>query len=371
MFRFALLATLAIAAPGQDAGTGPSRPSRQAGSRTGPAAPGSVAPAASLGAPRIGLIDFYGLQKVQEGKIRQALGAREGDFLPRSKGDAEEKIDAVSGVIESHLEAVCCDSGKMILYVGIEERGAAHFDIRDVPEGGDGSDARLPDEILSTYRRFQETLASAVRRGSTAEDLTQGHSRMADPSARAVQDMFPALVMSHLAELRAVLRHSDDDDQRAAAAYVIGYAPYKKDIVDDLQYALKDPEPEVRANAARNLTALAVRARVHPTDGIKIEPTWFIEMLNSLSWSDRNHALSALQILTDTRDASTLDQLRERSLQSLIEMARWKTLAHALPAFVLVGRVAGYSEDQIQAAWSKGEREKVIAAALAGAKKAK
>jgi len=294
------------------------------------------------------------------------LGVREGDFLPGSKGDAEEKIDRVSGVVESHLEAVCCDSGKMILYVGVEERGAAHFDIRDVPEGGD---ARLPDEILSTYRRFQETLAAAVRRGSTAEDLTQGQSRMADPSARAVQDMLPALVTDHLAQVRSVLRSSDDDDQRAAAAYVIGYAPNKKDIIDDLQYALKDPEPEVRGNAARNLTALAVRARLNPKEGIKIEPTWFIEMLNSLSWSDRNRALSALQILTDARDASALDQLRERSLQSLIEMARWKTLAHALPAFVLVGRVAGLSEEQIQAAWSKGEREKVIAAAVAAAKR--
>jgi len=331
-----------------------------------PAQETATRPASFLGAPRIGVIDFYGLQKVPEARIRQALGVREGDFLPGSKGDAEEKIDRVSGVVESHLEAVCCDSGKMILYVGVEERGAAHFDIRDVPEGGD---ARLPDEILSTYRRFQETLAAAVRRGSTAEDLTQGQSRMADPSARAVQDMLPALVTDHLAQVRSVLRSSDDDDQRAAAAYVIGYAPNKKDIIDDLQYALKDPEPEVRGNAARNLTALAVRARLNPKEGIKIEPTWFIEMLNSLSWSDRNRALSALQILTDARDASALDQLRERSLQSLIEMARWKTLAHALPAFVLVGRVAGLSEEQIQAAWSKGEREKVIAAAVAAAKR--
>jgi hypothetical protein len=322
-------------------------------------------------APRIGVIDFYGLQKVPEAKIRQALGAKEGGFLPRSKGDAEENIDKVSGVVESHLEAVCCDGRKFILYVGIEERGAVHFDIRDMPEGGDGSDTKLPDEIVSAYRRFLETRAEAIRRGSTAEDLTQGHSRMADANARAVQDMFPALVTDHLAEVRAVLRHSDDDDQRAAAAYVIGYAPEKKDIVNDLQYALKDPDADVRSNAAANLTALAVWARLNPGEGVKIEPTWFIEMLNSLSWSDRNHAMSALQILTDTRDPSALEQLRERSLQSLVEMARWKTLAHALPAFVLIGRIAGLSEQQIQDAWSRGDREKAITAALAVAKKSK
>ncbi len=44
-------------------------------------------------------------------------------------------------------------------------------------------------------------------------------------------------------------------------------------------------------------------------------------------------------------------------------MARWKTLAHALPAFVLTGRVAGISEQQIQDAWTRGDRESVISAA--------
>jgi hypothetical protein len=46
-------------------------------------------------------------------------------------------------------------------------------------------------------------------------------------------------------------------------------------------------------------------------------------------------------------------------------MSRWKALAHALPAFVLLARVAGLSEQQIQDAWTRGDREKVIAAAAA------
>jgi HEAT repeats len=323
--------------------------------------------------PRIGVIDFYGLRKVPEAKIREALGAREGDFLPRSKGDAEDNIDRVPGVIDSHLEAVCCDAGKAILYVGIEERGAVRFEIRDPPpdvpkEDGGGNGPQIPPDVLSTYRRFQETRSEAIRLAlssgrDTAEDLTQGHSRMADPNARAVQDMFPALVKDHLNELRAVLRQSPDDDQRAIAAYVIGYAPQKKQIVDDLQYALRDSDPDVRANACRALVAIAVFARLNPGEGIRIEPTWFIEMLNSLSWSDRNRALAALQILTDMREPAVLDQLRERALEPLVEMARWKTLAHALPAFILVGRVAGFTDEQIQDAWSRGDREKIIAAA--------
>ena len=312
-------------------------------------------------APRVGVLDFYGLRKVPEAKVRQALGVKEGDPLPPSKGDAEERIDSVPGVVESHLEAVCCDAGKMILYAGIEERGAPHFDLREPPEG----EVRLSEEIASTYRLFLESFEAAVRRGDTAEDLTSGHSLMADPASRADQEMFIPLAKDHLKELGDVLRNSAGEDQRAVAAYVIGYTPVKKEVVDDLQYALKDADAGVRSNAVRALMALAVLARRDPDYGMKIEPTWFIEMLNSLSWSDRNQALKALQILTDNRDASVLDQLRERALPSLVEMARWKTLSHALPAFVLLGRIAGLPDNQVQGAWTRGDRESVISAATA------
>ena len=315
--------------------------------------------------PRIGTIEFFGLHKVSEAKIRQTLNVSEGGFLPPSKGNAEESLDKISGVVESHLEAVCCDEGKMILYVGIEERGTPHFDIREAPEG----DSKLSDEVLSAYRRFQQVFADALRRGSTAEDLTQGYSRMADLTVRAVQDMFPALAAAHLGELRAVLHDSEDEDQRAAAVYILAYAPDKQTVVNELQYALKDADAEVRANAARSLVAMAVFARLNPNAGVKVEPTWFIEMLHSLSWSDRNRALAALEIISDSRDPSVLQQLRDRALPALVEMARWKTLAHALPAFILVGRIAGRSEEQIQNAWSSGEREKLIAAALAPGKR--
>src|SRR5208282_1767344 len=169
--------------------------------------------------------------------VRQAIGVKEGDPLPSSKGDAEERLDQIPGVVESHLEAVS-DAGKMILYVGLEERGAPHFELREAPEG----DMSLPEIMTAEYRHFIEAAAAAARANITAEDLTQGHARSADPATRTVQDRFPLFATDHLSELRDVLRNSSDEEQRATAAYLIGYAPNKADVINDLQYALKDPD---------------------------------------------------------------------------------------------------------------------------------
>ena len=61
---------------------------------------------------------------------------------------------------------------------------------------------------------------------------------------------------------------------------------------------------------------------------------------------------------------SLLARLRKEALVPLVEMARWKSEGHAQPAFVLLGRIAGYSDDAANAAWDRGERELVISAAL-------
>jgi hypothetical protein len=317
-------------------------------------------------APRIDVIDFFGMHKTPEAKVREAIAVKEGDPLPPSKGNVEEQLDNIPGVVESHLEAVS-DARNMVLYVGLEERGAPHFDLREAPEG----DMKLPEVMVTEYRNFVEAAAAAARSHIVAEDLTQGHARSADPETRKIQDRFPLFATEHLAELRDVLKNSADEDQRAIAAYIIGYAPNKRDVVNDLQYALKDADAGVRANATRSLVAIEGLAKLDPKQGIQISPTWFIEMLNSLSWSDRNRAVGALAVLTDQPDPYILDQIRDRALQSLIEMARWKTLSHALPPYLLLGRVAGLPEDEVKAAWVRGDREWVITQAMAGPGKKK
>jgi hypothetical protein len=312
--------------------------------------------------PRIGIIDFYGVRKANHDRLSKALGVSAGDPMPPSKSAVEEKLETVSGVARARVEAVCCAAGGAILFVGIEERGAPHSEFRPLP----AKDVSLPAPILETYAEFLRAVEAAARRGQSSEDLIEGHSRMADPACRELQQRLVTLAGEHVAALRDVLRNSVDDEQRSTAAAVIGYVPKNKKrmVVDDLQYALQDSDDAVRGNAARTLTAFAVLARQDPEQGIKVSPTWLVEMLNSIVWSDRNKACLALLHLTEDRNSDVLALVRDRALESLAEMARWNSLAHALPAYILLGRAGGVAEADIHSAWEAGDRERVIRKAL-------
>jgi hypothetical protein len=198
---------------------------------------------------------------------------------------------------------------------------------------------------------------------------------MADSQCRELQQAFIPLVAQDLNLLARVIRESADPDQRTMAAYLLQYGPRgpraSKTIIDALQYAMQDQEDAVRQNAMRSLAAIAIGAKLHPDQQIHVQPTWFIELLNSVVWSDRRNASLALVDLTENRDPDTLALLRERSLDSIVEMARWHDLQHALPAFILAGRLAGLDEKQIQNAWVSGNREPVLEKALHPNKKLK
>jgi hypothetical protein len=309
--------------------------------------------------PRIGVIQVFGARKVSVQKILAAIGAEPGDPLPASEA-TEDRINKVPGVVASRLEAVCCASGgKMILYVGIEERDAPRLEFHAAPTGA----ARLPDDLYDDYLSLLKAVEGSIRGGNADEDLTNGYSLMADPDARLIQQRFIPLVETNLKLLDQVVRESSDPEQRAAAAYLLQYGPRgraSKIIVDALQYAVRDQEDSVRKNAMRALRAICVGAKLHPEQDIIIEPTWFVEMLNSVVWSDRQSAAQELVELTENRQSATLDLIRERALPSILEMAQWQTLDHALPAYILAGRIAGFDEKDIQAAWLRGDREAIL-----------
>ena len=314
--------------------------------------------------PTIGLIDFYGVRKASTDRIQKELGLRVGGPLP-AKTLTEDKLEAIGGIVAGHLEAACCVNGQAILYIGVEEKGAPHFDLNAPVDGA--AVPLLPGEIRDTYRALLEALATASRNGFTAEDWTRGHSLITDGPSRLLQLKLIELAEPNREVLAQALARGDDEE-RAMAASVIGYVRRKDLVVNSLQTALRDSEAAVRANALRSLAAFAKLAQTDPQSEVRVAPTWMVEMLHSIVWSDRQNAVRVLLNLTETREEKLLALLRERAPQTLAEMARWKHLPHALPYFLLLGRSSEWTEDEIQKAWNEN-REAAIERMLKAIKK--
>jgi hypothetical protein len=310
--------------------------------------------------PPIGIIDFYGLRSISEQRVRDALQIKEGDAVPSSRQEIERRLEAFPNVLQSRLNFVFCEAGKVILYVGIKERGAKTLLFRRAPHGR----AKLPDSMVQAGDALSDAVTRGAEKGDVAEDDSQGHALYHNPEARAVQERFITFAAQDLKLLRTVLRESSDAHHRALAAEIIAYAANKRDVVKDLIYGMSDADEDVRNNSIRALAIIARFARASPNRQIKVPAQAFIEMLNSIIWTDRNKSSAVLLQLTEGHDPQTLSRLRQRALQSLVEMSRWKSPGHASAAFFILGRVGNLSDNEIQKAWDSGNRQFLIEAVL-------
>jgi hypothetical protein len=266
------------------------------------------------------------------------------------------RIERVPGVAEARLNGVCCNDGRMVLFVGVRETGTTGLTFQPTPRGT----ARLPGDIVKAGADFEQSFMAAVMRGEAEEDRSRGYSLMKDPATRAIQESFPAFAQRDLSLLRTVLRESGDAGVRLLQ--VMGHAPDKASVVDDLVAAMQDSSAEVRNNAMRALALFAQYSR-NTCRLTSVPSAPFVDLLNSIDWPDRNKSSAALLQLTESRDPTLLTELRDRALDSLIEMARWKSPGHAYMPFFILGRVAGMTEEAITAAWERKDPEAVVSAA--------
>jgi hypothetical protein len=300
---------------------------------------------------------LYGLRTLAESTIRGALGIHDGDPVPDSIGPATRRIRAVPGVADARLNVVCCSSdGKAILFVGVAELGALVNAPHPSPTGG----VRLPDDVVQLGRAFDDTLMAAVRGGQAAEHDSAGHAFFDYPGANAIQHRYLAIAAAQLPMLRDVLNHSANAEHRALAAELLGYAPNVADVGPDLENAIHDPDDAVRNTAMRARAVIALYAQQSPLLGIHVSATPFVEMLNSLVWTDRNKASFALFQLTADRNPALLALLRAQALPALVDIARWRSVTHAYAGYMILGRVEGMPDDALEQAWLHGDRSAVL-----------
>lgn len=310
----------------------------------------------------VSTIDFFGLRNTPEHTVRQQLNFNEGDSIDmfrRSIAETRKRLLNIPGIRNVDIATVCCDekSGGWIIYVGIDEKkGRLEIDQKFYT----GADT-LPSGILSTYLAFESLLQEAVLKGEATEDDSNGHSLLLYAPARAIQEKFVGLANGNTKLLKKILRTSSRARHRAIAALVLPYGDDKKGIVEDLLYAIGDPDETVRNNSARALGIFARFATLNDSSGIVIPIDPFLSLLKSVTWSDRNKATMVLEALTSgKKNEQLLSVLRKNVLPEIVEMSRWRNPGHAVFPLIILGRIAGNSEEQVFAKLYDPERQRFV-----------
>jgi len=289
---------------------------------------------------RIGEIEFYGYASLDLNAKRAALPVHEGDEV--SEDQVEGLIDRIKQAVRATgVEAVCCDDKRgLMIYIGLPGQSARDVVYNPAPNGT----AKLPEAVAQLERQFSEALSQAIVKGAIGEDQSKGYALSDDPALREKQIALRDYATHHERVIRRVLASSSDAGQRAIAAHLMGYARQSQAQISALVKASHDPGEEVRNHATRALWVLAASSQERAA---RIPADSFIEMLYSRSWTDRNKASLLLEVLTRSRDPKLLRDLRAQALEPLLEMARWRSGAHAYAARMMLGRCAGIEESRL------------------------
>lgn len=305
---------------------------------------------------RIGESEFFGYAGIALDEVRAALPFREGDefsfdTVEEKKRQAQEAVKRVTGRPPTDLELVCCDNqGNWTVFIGLSGKTMRH---NPRPKGK----TRLPVSAIRMYERFLSILLEDVQKGAAAEDRSKGYAVSEYAPLRSVQLKMRAYAVGREVLLRNVLATSSYDQHRVVASHLLGYSRQSKSQIIALVQASHDSDSDVRNNATR---ALLVLADTNPKIAAQIPPESYVDLLLSGNWTDLNKASSLFSAITRSRNPEALAKLRGRkTLERLIEMARWRT-GHADAAKHVLGRIAGIDEERLQQLVTAGQVEVII-----------
>jgi hypothetical protein len=314
---------------------------------------------------RVGNIDFFGTGGIDVRGVWSVLPVHRNDEITEDQSaDIRDRLSrAIQNAVghkPTDLAVMCCDDGgQLAIYIGLGGSNTAVVPFLPRPK----SSTCLPNDALHLYDDTTAALQRAIEQGHSGEDDSRGYSLSADPTARAKQLALHEYAITHERTIERALQSCKNGEQRQAAAELLGYAAKSTSQIAFLLRASHDSDEGVRNNAVR---ALWVLATSNPKTASQIPANDFVAMLNSGLWTDRNKAGMLLMVLTRSRNRELLQRLRSEALQSLIEMARWEDPGHAFAYRVLLGRIAGLNETQIQQLVASKKVDEIIAAAVGG-----
>ncbi len=288
-------------------------------------------------------VSFYGIRQVDRAAVEGAIAVTLGEPLTQDSKAMEAALKKLDGVADAKVAKIIF-SQQMGLFVGILEHEVPQPVYRVEPQG----EVELPLELVETYDRVMEMQYQAMVGGKGGvEDRSQGHSLSTYEPVREEQMRFLDYSEEYFLELVEVLRESGNAHHRSVAAHTLAYVQDKAEVVPELMHAVLDPDSGVRNNAVRALGVMVDFANDGGDLELDIDPTPFLDMIESVVWTDRNKGMAILEGLTESRDPELFEQLKERSLPAIGEMARWDSLGHAMFSMRALGRLAGLDEKAI------------------------
>jgi len=309
---------------------------------------------------RIDNVEFFGTTGFDVNLLRNSLPLKVGqefsvNEIPDLIVKTKVSIKQLTGKEATDIAPVCCSAQRnWTVYIGLPGENLTTFTYHSQPTGKQ----RFSAEIVSLYHDMMNLTLEALQKPGVeaTEDRSRSYALSAYPPLRTKQLAAHDYATHNQSLIRQILRESADGEQRAMAAEFLGYADPSKQQVTDLVYAAHDVDDGVRNNAVRALVVLATANAKVTSD---IPAADFIAMLNSGSWTDRNKGGSLLSTLTEKRDQHLLNLLRQQASDSLLEMAQWRD-NHSSSSLIILGRIAGIEENQLQRLVASNEREPIL-----------
>lgn len=319
-----------------------------------------------MAVPVLAAIDVFGAPKVDAEAVRRALGFEIGKPFVRSgallkQREAEiKKLGSFSFVKVSYVN-----------YFGGPEAGRAYLTV-DLVETGDTRRPALlaaptghppdPEGLVAQWRAYEEKAWRLLNRGEIGKGepkcavahcaLGFGHADLAP-----YEPTFVERVPAHLDELAAVLATDGEAANRAAAAFLLAYAPSASEAAARLAPSIRDPSSLVRNNVLRVLLGTQ-KAQPRPI----VELDRVLEAALLPETTDRNKALYLLKgVLEKTPEAERVRRRRAIVRQigpDLVASAALRQPNNRQPASEVLTLLSGEKHDDAKAwqAWLTRQR---------------
>ncbi len=283
---------------------------------------------------RIDGIYYFGYAGLDLAKTKECIPLKVGDEIDQQKWmDYKIKIaNAVKALLgkPSSDEALVGTDQKYIVFIGLPGTSNRSTDnYLPVPT----ETIPVPEKIRQLYKNEMDALVIMIDSGKQ-EDTDKYNALHAELKAAAAKNQSP---------LMKSLEGSSSAEDRMVAAHALGQVVSTDDELKALVKAARDSNSTVRNNAIR---ALGVLFLEKPELAKQIPSAYFVELLNSPTWSDRNKGMFVVNGLSKSRDPKFLAELKSHALDSLKEMCIWPEGYSGAPMAV-IGRIAGIPEERL------------------------